>query len=478
MFDFGRVDNDYFIAMDYVRGADLASLFAAERAAGRQLAAPLLAHVGVEICRALAYVHARGFVHRDVTPRNVLVSVDGEVKLSDFGLALSLESPLASGRPGTPSYMAPEQARGERVDARADIYSLGLILAEGLLGRGPRANRDPQDGVDATLVADLAKHATLSPILARAIDAVARRALRGRRGDAHGARAGDRAHGRRARGAGAGARRQGPPRSRPATTSRRPRRRAPPRCPTAADDAGPTRESYFRDDQSQHFVESMLEAVPPTAPPRARAAGWIAALAAGAAIVAAGAFALRGQRRRRGGAIACRRAARRRARARPRRGSARPQPAPEPAATEREAPAPTPRLRPLLLPRARRVPRAASRARPPRRPWRRGTSGSCARRGVFRSSTASPRGTAGAASWSPSRPAGIASRRDASTIGCSVSSTSRRDRKDRRSSISTKRPADEARRCAIFVQCATVVHPTSGSTEVEQRTCNDCANSS
>ena len=163
MFDFGRVDNDYFIAMDYVRGADLASLFAAERAAGRRLAPPLLAHVGVEICRGLAYVHARGFVHRDVTPRNVLVSVDGEVKLSDFGLALALQSPIAPGRPGTPSYMAPEQARGDRVDARADIYSLGLILAEGLLGRGPRANRDRAGGVDASLLADLATHGDAEP---------------------------------------------------------------------------------------------------------------------------------------------------------------------------------------------------------------------------------------------------------------------------------------------------------------------------
>ena len=284
VFDFGRVDNDYFIAMDYVRGADLASLFAAERAAGRQLPAPLLAHVGVEICRALAYVHSRGFVHRDVTPRNVLVSVDGEVKLSDFGLVLSLESPLAAGRPGTPSYMAPEQARGERVDARADIYSLGLILAEGLLGRGPPGN-------PAT---DANTHAPLGAILARASGAApgdrfasaeemltALEQELARTGGAREALVRELAAKVRAV---APADDAGAPASPRAVT-----------LPTAAGDAGPARESYFRDNQSQQFVESMLEAVPVSAVARRRVGRGIAALAIGAAMLAAGAFAMRGK---------------------------------------------------------------------------------------------------------------------------------------------------------------------------------------
>src|SRR5205814_8727751 len=83
-------------------------------------------------------VPRRGFVHRDVSPRNVLLSSDGEVKLSDFGLALAAASEAAPGVRGTLAYMAPEQARGERVDGRGDLYALGIVLAEALLGRRAR----------------------------------------------------------------------------------------------------------------------------------------------------------------------------------------------------------------------------------------------------------------------------------------------------------------------------------------------------
>ena len=292
VFDFGRVDNEYFIAMDYVRGADLASLFAGERAAGRRLAPSLLAHVGVEICRGLAYVHARGFVHRDVTPRNVLLSVDGEVKLSDFGLALAVQSPIAPGRPGTPSYMAPEQARGDRVDARADIFSLGLILAEGLLGRGPRADPDGAGSVDAGALADVATHGTLGTIVARAVDPSPGQRL---------ADAGEMLAALEAEIGRAGAAREALVRElaakvRPLAPDEGTFAVAPVRsvtAPTAAD-AEPVRESYFRDHRSPAFVDNMLG--PVTAAARRRALRRIAVLAGGAALIAAGAFAIRGSR--------------------------------------------------------------------------------------------------------------------------------------------------------------------------------------
>jgi tRNA A-37 threonylcarbamoyl transferase component Bud32 len=289
VFDFGRVDNDYFIAMDYVRGADLASLFAAERGAGRRLPPSLLAHIGVEICRGLAYVHDRGFVHRDVTPRNVLLSADGEVKLSDFGLALAVQSPSAPGRPGTPSYMAPEQARGDRVDARADLFSLGLILVEGLLGRGPRADPDGAGSVDAGVLSDVAAQGALGAILVRAADAspaerfagaaemlAALEAEVGRIGAGREALVRELAGKVRLLSPGEESFAAGPARA--ATV------------PTAVD-AEPARESYFRDHPSPAFVESMLQ---PASAVRARSIRRVAALVGGAVLIVAAALAIRG----------------------------------------------------------------------------------------------------------------------------------------------------------------------------------------
>jgi serine/threonine protein kinase len=288
VFDFGRVDNEYFIAMDYVRGADVASLFAAERAAGRPLAPSLLAHIGVEICRGLAYVHARGFVHRDVTPRNVLLSVDGEVKLSDFGLALAVQSPAAPGRPGTPSYMAPEQARGARVDARADIFSLGLVLAEGLLGRGPHADPDGAGRIDTGLLTDAVAHGPLGAILARAVDAAPAERIAGAAEmlaalEAEIGRAGA---GREAlvRELADKVRRLAPDEETFAAATARPVTGA------TTVDGEPARESYFRDQRSPAFVDNMLGLV--TGAGRRRVVRRVALLAGGALITAA-ALALR-----------------------------------------------------------------------------------------------------------------------------------------------------------------------------------------
>ena len=134
IFDFGRIGNDYFLAMEYIDGRDLAAVLDATAA---PLPPACVAFLGQELARVLAYVHRQGLVHRDVTPRNVLISSDGEVKLADFGVAQTNDA-SSGGVRGTIAYMAPEQARGERVDARADLYALGIILAEAATGRRVR----------------------------------------------------------------------------------------------------------------------------------------------------------------------------------------------------------------------------------------------------------------------------------------------------------------------------------------------------
>ena len=149
VFDFGRIDDQVFLAMERVEGKDLGSSLA--RAGERRLPPLVAAFIAAECCQALDYAHRRkspegtalGIVHRDVTPRNVLLSWSGEVKLTDFGIA-ALAGDATTKLIGTPAYMAPEQARGEPLDARADVYALGLVLRELLTGERarPGAERD------------------------------------------------------------------------------------------------------------------------------------------------------------------------------------------------------------------------------------------------------------------------------------------------------------------------------------------------
>ena len=154
VFDFGRIDDQVFLAMERVEGKDLGSSLA--RARPHRLPALLAAFVAAECCQALDYAHQRkspegvalGVVHRDVTQRNVLLSWSGEVKLTDFGIA-ALAGEATSRLLGTPQYMAPEQARSEPIDPRADIYAIGLVLREAVTGIRARPGGDRDTILDA-----------------------------------------------------------------------------------------------------------------------------------------------------------------------------------------------------------------------------------------------------------------------------------------------------------------------------------------
>jgi serine/threonine-protein kinase len=138
VYDVGEDGGLPFIAMEYVEGETLAELVARR---GRLPPAEAAA-LGAQACTALAAAHEAGLVHRDVKPQNLLLRSDGTLKLGDFGIAFggneATQLTQAGTLLGTAAYVAPEQARGERVTAAADIYGVGAVLYELLTGEPPR----------------------------------------------------------------------------------------------------------------------------------------------------------------------------------------------------------------------------------------------------------------------------------------------------------------------------------------------------
>ena len=141
----------YYMAMEYVNGPDLATLLARARKTGSLLPLETGVYVSAEVAKGLDHAHRRrdegnrplGVVHRDVSPQNVLLSLEGEVKVADFGIAkargafASSEDTNTRTIQGKFAYMSPEQVRGEEVDARSDLFSLGIVLYECIAGANP-----------------------------------------------------------------------------------------------------------------------------------------------------------------------------------------------------------------------------------------------------------------------------------------------------------------------------------------------------
>src|SRR5205809_2069662 len=125
LYDLGEADGRRFITMEYVDGEDLASLL---RRIGR-IPQDKAIEISRQLCAGLAAAHERGVVHRDLKPANVMLDGDGNVRITDFGLAVTAGDAAAM-RAGTPQYMAPEQLRGEPASIKTDIYALGLVLFE------------------------------------------------------------------------------------------------------------------------------------------------------------------------------------------------------------------------------------------------------------------------------------------------------------------------------------------------------------
>ena len=143
VYDQGRAeDGTYYIAMEYVPGGTLKERIVREGHLDHREAAGIAARVA----EALESAHARGIVHRDIKPQNVLLTASGDAKVADFGIARAASSKTMTETNlilGTSAYMSPEQVRGERVGPASDLYSLGVVLYEALTGEQPYRAEDP-----------------------------------------------------------------------------------------------------------------------------------------------------------------------------------------------------------------------------------------------------------------------------------------------------------------------------------------------
>ncbi|WZX15962.1 serine/threonine-protein kinase [Myxococcus stipitatus] len=150
VFDFGRVEGQYYLAMELVDGQPLHRVMKRAATTGLpRLPIPLATYIALEMCRGLHYAHTRtddkgaplSIVHRDISPDNVLISYEGQVKIVDFGIAKARMARNFKTEPGVVKgkylFFSPEQARGQEVDARTDVWATGLVLYEMLCGQPP-----------------------------------------------------------------------------------------------------------------------------------------------------------------------------------------------------------------------------------------------------------------------------------------------------------------------------------------------------
>jgi len=185
IFDFDQHGDSYYLAMEYVRGKSLAEIQRQTRDEGVSIRPVLAAEIALEVARGLSYAHRMtdhgrplNLVHRDVTPHNVLVSYDGSVKLTDFGIAKAGNRASTVGMlKGKFAYMAPEQARADVVDARTDIFALGITLWE-LLTQGRLFDGDSDVAVlRAVQERPIESPSLLNPEVDQELSAIVLRAL-------------------------------------------------------------------------------------------------------------------------------------------------------------------------------------------------------------------------------------------------------------------------------------------------------------
>jgi beta-lactam-binding protein with PASTA domain len=175
IFDRGRAEGTYYIAMEYLDGRTLKELLVRNG----PTPIPIAIDYARQILGALAFAHRNGIIHRDIKPHNIVVGGDGRLKVTDFGIARSGASQMteAGSIVGTAQYLSPEQARGAPVDPRSDLYSLGIVLYEMLTGKVPFTGDTPVEIAMKHLSQIPEPPSSLRPEVPHDLDAVVLRAL-------------------------------------------------------------------------------------------------------------------------------------------------------------------------------------------------------------------------------------------------------------------------------------------------------------
>ncbi len=178
-FDYGEAEGVYFISMEYVRGYTLNELI--DEAPSRQMPPRATMGIARQICRGLHAAHEQGIIHRDIKPQNVLIDAKGEVKLMDFGVARMTEASEAMTQAGlivgTPHYMSPEQVQGKTLDPRTDVYAMGVLLYEILVGRRPFESTSLTGILTAHIMEKARPPIDLRPDVGREVNAIVMKCL-------------------------------------------------------------------------------------------------------------------------------------------------------------------------------------------------------------------------------------------------------------------------------------------------------------
>lgn len=178
LYDYGSEGSSYYIVMEFIEGRSLAEIISED--------APLLperaAEIASDVAAALERAHSAGIVHRDIKPGNIMITTAGRTKVTDFGIARAIgpgdQTMTQTGMViGTASYLSPEQAQGDPVDARSDVYSVGIVLYEMLAGKPPFAGDTPLAVAYKHVREDPRRLAQVNPDVPGALDAIVMKAL-------------------------------------------------------------------------------------------------------------------------------------------------------------------------------------------------------------------------------------------------------------------------------------------------------------